>query len=162
MGGSVAAKSKTVTDEVDEMFDTSGEFSGDDDFDDMLDAVEEDDSEGWVPDEKGEGIAGIVVKVGQARSDFAKDGEDPMVPSVTIQTSNGDKFRVIGYGSVLRRELLDANPHVGDKIAVKFFGEKPVRKGKYAGKLYKHFGVIVRRTDQGKTGQSLADAQAQQ
>lgn len=134
------AKDKT-TDEVDEMFSESSE----DDFDDLLDQVVEDDSEGWVPSEPGEGIAGIVVKVGETRSDFAKEGEDPMVPTVTIQTKDGDKFRVIGYGAVLRRELLDANPQVGDKIAVKYFGEKPVKKGRYAGKPYRHFGVAVRR-----------------
>lgn len=137
------AKDKTtVRDEVDEMF---SESASEDDFDDLLDQVVEDDSEGWVPSEPGEGIAGTVVKVGETRSDFAKEGEDPMVPTVTIQTKDGDKFRVIGYGAVLRRELLDANPQVGDKIAVKYFGEKPVKKGRYAGKPYKHFGVAVRR-----------------
>ena len=137
------AKDKiTVQDEVDEMF---SESASEDDFDDLLDQVVEDDSEGWVPSEPGEGIAGIVVKVGETRSDFAKEGEDPMVPTVTIQTKDGDKFRVIGYGAVLRRELLDANPQPGDRIAVKYFGEKPVKKGRYAGKPYKHFGVAIRR-----------------
>jgi hypothetical protein len=86
-----------------------------------------------------------VVKVGETRSDFANDGEDPMVPTVTIQTRDGDKFRVIGYGAVLKRELKDADPRVGDRIAVKYFGEKPIKKGRFAGKPYKHFGVVVRR-----------------
>jgi len=139
-----ASKSKAVQDEVDEMFDAPATGS-EDDFDDLLDQVVEDDSEGWVPSEPGEGIAGIVVKVGETRSDFAKDGEDPMCPTVTIETKNGDKFRVIGYGAVLRRELMDANPRVGDKIAVKFFGEKPLKRGRFAGKNYRHFGVAIRR-----------------
>lgn len=159
-----AAKSKpaeTVQDEADAMFgdDADTGSPAEDDFDDLLDEVIEDDSEGWVPGEKGEAIAGVVVKVGQARSDFAKDGEDPMVPAVTIATSDG-KFRIIGYGSVLRRELLDSNPRVGDKLAVKYFGEKPLRRGKFAGKPYKHFGVAVRRTPEGENGQALADAQS--
>lgn len=135
----------TGQDEVDKMF---GADAPDDDFagvDDLLNEVEEDDSEGWVPTEKGEGIAGIVVKVGETRSDFANDGENPMVPTVTIQTSGGDKFRVIGYGAVLKRELQDADPQVGDRIAVKYFGEKPIKKGRFQGKPYKHFGVVVRR-----------------
>jgi|SRR5690606_28280225 len=141
----MSAKGKTtVQDEVDEMFDAPATGS-EDDFDDLLDQVVEDDAEGWVPSEPGEGIAGIVVKVGETRSDFAKDGEDPMVPTVTIETKNGDKFRVIGYGSVLRREILDANPQPGDRIAVKYFGEKPVKKGRYAGKTYRHFGIAIRR-----------------
>lgn len=147
----------TVQDEVDEMFDAPA--TGSDDFDDLLNEVVEDDAEGWVPSEPGEGIAGVVVKVGETRSDFAKDGEDPMVPTVTIQTSTGDKFRVIGYGAVLRRELMDANPRVGDKIAVKYFGERPIKKGRFAGRPYRHFGVAIRRS-QDTSGQSLGEVMA--
>lgn len=146
------SKSKTeptepsVQDDVDAMFGGQAEGSEDDfaDVDDLLNEVEEDDSEGWVPTERGEGIAGIVVKVGQTRSDFAKDGEDPMCPTVTIETRDGTKWRVIGYGAVLKRELEDKNPQVGDMMAVKYFGEKPIRKGRFAGRPYKHFGVVVR------------------
>lgn len=140
--------SQAVKDEVDEMFGENGAPGAEDEFDDLLDEVEEDDSEGWVPSEKGEGISGIVVKVGETRSDFAKDGEDPMVPTVTIQTADGSKFRVIGYGAVLRRELTDAAPKVGDRMAVKYFGEKLIKKGKFAGRPYKHFGVAIRRAPQ--------------
>ncbi len=142
------AASKTTQNEADEMFGVQTQAVTEDDFadvDDLLDSVEEDDSEGWVPTEKGEGIAGVVVKVGETRSDFANDGENPMVPTVTIQTRDGSKFRVIGYGSVLKRELTDADPRVGDRIAVKYFGEKPIKKGRFAGKPYKHFGVVVKR-----------------
>jgi hypothetical protein len=146
VAGTTSKARNTVQDEVDEMF--GAPAPGADDFadvDDLLNEVEEDDSEGWVPVEKGEGIAGIVVKVGETRSDFANDGENPMVPTVTIQTKDGTKYRVIGYGAVLKRELQDADPRVGDKIAVKYFGEKPIKKGRFAGRPYKHFGVVVRR-----------------
>jgi hypothetical protein len=137
----------TGQDDVDAMFAVE-EDGSEDNFagvDDLLDAVEEDDSEGWVPTEKGQGIAGIVVKVGETRSDFAKDGDDPMVPTVTIETKGGTKWRVIGYGAVLKRELQDKNPQVGDKMAVKYFGEKTLKTGKFAGRPYKHFGVAVER-----------------
>jgi hypothetical protein len=148
VAGSTSKTRTAAQDDVDEMFGAPAPSTEPDDFadvDDLLNEVEEDDSEGWVPTEKGEGIAGIVVKVGETRSDFANDGEDPMVPTVTIQTRDGDKFRVIGYGAVLKRELKDADPRVGDRIAVKYFGEKPIKKGRFAGKPYKHFGVVVRR-----------------
>jgi hypothetical protein len=147
----MAASNKTATTptaDVEEMFGAPAVGTSDDDFadmDDLLGQIEEDDSESWVPTEPGEAIAGVVLKVAEVRSDFAKPGEDPMVPAVTIQTSNGDKYRVIGYGSVLKREMLDADPKVGDKMGFKYFGEKPVRKGPYQGKLYKHYGVIVKR-----------------
>lgn len=142
---STSSTKSTGQDEVDALF--GADAPDDDDFagvDDLLNEVEEDDSEGWVPSEPGEGIAGIVVKVGETRSDFANDGEDPMCPTVTIQTKD-TKWRVIGYGSVLKREINDAKPEVGDLMAVKYFGEKLIRKGRFAGKPYKHFGVVVRR-----------------
>lgn len=142
---STKAETAAPADEAAELDDMLGDFGGEDiDVDDLLNEVEEDDSEGWVPKERGEGIAGKVIKVGQTRSDFAKDGEDPMVPAITIQVGDGSKFRVIGYGAVLRRELMDKDPHVGDLMAVKYFGEKLIRKGKFQGKPYKHFGVVVR------------------
>lgn len=146
----MATKKDTVQDDVDQMFQDAEAGAQDADWDegDLLDSVEEDDSEGWVPSEPGEGIAGRVVKIGQTRSDFAKDGEDPMCPTVTIETKDGAKFRIIGYGAVLRRELMDKNPQVGDLMAVKYFGEKPIRKGRFAGKPYKHFGVVVKRAVQ--------------
>jgi hypothetical protein len=116
-----------------------------DEADDLLDSVQEDDSEGWVPTEKGESLSGIVVKIGETRSDFAKPGEDAMVPTVTVKTRDGSKYRVIGYGSVLKREIEDNDPQVGDVFAVKYWGEKPIRKGPYAGKNYKHYTVAVRK-----------------
>jgi hypothetical protein len=129
-------------DEVDDLFDAD-DFA---DIDDLLNAVEEDDSEGWVPTEVGEGIAGIVRKVSETRSDFAKDDDDDaMCPTVTVETKDGTKYRVIGYGAVLKRELRDQDPKVGDRIAIKYFGERLMKKGKFAGKPYKHYGVAVRR-----------------
>jgi hypothetical protein len=86
-----------------------------------------------------------VTKVGETKSDFAADGQDPLVPVVTIETSDGTKWRVIGYSSVLKREIQDADPKVGDRMAVKFFGEKTLKTGKFAGRPYKHFGVAIRR-----------------
>lgn len=144
------ATSKTTKpqDDVDEMFaekDAAGGNPAEDDFDDLLGSVEEDDSEGWVPKEKGEGISGIVIKVGETKSDFAQDGQDPIVPVVTIETADGTKWRVIGYASVLKREIYDNDPQVGDRMAVKYFGIKKLKTGRFAGKDYKHFGVAVRR-----------------
>ncbi|MGH3500725.1 MAG: hypothetical protein ACRDQA_07485 [Nocardioidaceae bacterium] len=114
---------------------------GNTDGSDLLGEVVEDDSEGWVPQEAGEGVQGTVLKVGETRSDFS----DQMAPTVTVQTKDGSKLRIIGYGAVLRRELYDSDPQPGDLIAVKYFGEKAIKKGKWAGKNYRHFGVAVRR-----------------
>jgi hypothetical protein len=142
--GTATETSAGERDEVDELFDNPATGS-DDDFDDLLDAVVEDDSEGWVPEQAGEGIVGTLVKIGETRSDFVGEGGDPMCPTWTIQVKDGTKFRVIGYGAVLKREINDANAEVGDKVAVKYFGEKKLRTGRFAGKMYKHFGVAVRK-----------------
>lgn len=147
----MAAKDvKPAVDDFDEaakLMSGSGDEVSDDDFvdaDDLLDSVQEDDAEGWVPSERGEALSGVVTKVGETRSDFATSDEDAMCPTVTIQTRDGDKYRVIGYGAVLKREMQDAAPKVGDLMAVKYWGEKPIKKGKFAGKMYKHFSVAVK------------------
>lgn len=130
-------------DEADDLFGADGASTTGADFDDaddLLNSVQEDDAEGWVPTERGEAISGVVVKVGEVRSDFSDD----MCPTVTVQTKDGDKYRIIGYGSVLKRELEDAAPKVGDLLAVKYWGEKVLKKGKFAGKNYKHFSVAVK------------------
>ena len=144
-------KSVTPTDadfaEADDLFGSDGAGTTDSDFDeadDLLNSVQEDDAEGWNPQEKGEAISGVVIKLGETRSDFAKDGEDPMVPTVTVQTKDGTKYRVIGYGTVLKREMTDAAPQVGDLFAAKYWGQKPVRNGKWAGKNFRHFTIAVK------------------
>lgn len=143
------AASKTAKSDEDLLNSLGGEetVSEDDfaDIDDLLGEVEEDDSEGWVPTERGDAIVGIVTKVSETRSDFASGDEDPMCPTVTIRTKDGTKWRVIGYGAVLKREINDAAPEVGDRMAFKYFGEKPIKNGRFKGKMYKHFGVAVQR-----------------
>lgn len=111
----------------------------DEDFD-LLGTIEEDSSEGWVPEKVGDGIQGVVTKISETRSDFS----DEMAPTVTIETKDGGSFRIIGFGAVLKREIIDADPKPGDLFAVKYFGEKAIKKGKWTGKNYKHFGVVCR------------------
>jgi hypothetical protein len=132
--------------------DTDDLFDELDQADDLLDEVEEDDSEGWVPEEPGEGISGVLTKIGRTKSDFEEDPDKAMVPTWTIKTKDGTKWRVIGYGAVLRREMQDAEEtglEIGHLVAIKFFGEKLIKKGRFAGKPYKHYGVAHRapRTD---------------
>lgn len=143
MTKATTAPSPADFDEAEDLFGADGASTTSADFDDaddLLNSVQEDDAEGWVPTERGEAISGVVTKVGEVRSDFSDD----MCPTVTIQIKGGDKFRVIGYGSVLKREMEDAAPKVGDLMAVKYWGEKVLKKGKFAGKNYKHFSVAVK------------------
>lgn len=140
------------TDDVDAAFAAAGvdTETGQDQFvdpDDLLNQVEEDDSEGWNPKEPA-GISGWVTKLDTTRSDFAADGEDPNVPTVTIQTKDGDKFRIIGFATVLRREITDRDPQVGDIFAVKYYGTKPLKTGKFQGRDFRNYGTAVLRPGQ--------------
>jgi len=129
--------------------DEGGKGIDEDEFgaaEDLLDEVDEDDAEAWNPTERGESISGVIIKVGETRSDFAKPGEDAMVPTVTIQNREG-KFRVIGFASVLKKEMLVLRDNgklvTGNLFAAKYWGEKPVKRGAFAGKPYRHYSVAA-------------------
>lgn len=108
---------------------------------DLLNEMEEDDSEGWVAEERGDAIQGVVIKTGTTNSDYS----DEPVPTVTIETKDGTKYRIIGYSTVLGREIKDANPEKGDKFAVKYWGQKTAKRGKGAGKPYHHYSILCRK-----------------
>lgn len=114
----------------------------DDEVADLLDTLDDAGAPAWVPEEEGEGIQGKVTSVSEQDDEF-NPGEK--VPVVTVELADGEKVRVIGFSSVLRRELSDADPEIGDTLAVKYFGERELTKGKYAGRPYKLYRVAVRR-----------------
>lgn len=156
MAGSTSTtkgKADQNSDEADAVFAAAGEDKPDESQfvspDDLLDTVDDDDSEGWNPKEPS-GISGWVIKLDRTRSDFAADGEDPFKPTVTIQTQAGDKFRIIGFGSVLEREIKDKDPQVGDIFAVRYNGERPLKTGRFQGKMFRHYSSAVIRSDSPK------------
>lgn len=114
----------------------------DDDVADLLDTLDDAGAPAWVPDEAGEGVQGTVTSVSDQDDEY-NPGEK--VPVVTIELKDGEKVRVIGFASVLRREIVDADPQPGDTFAVKYFGEKELTKGKFAGRPYKLYKAAVRR-----------------
>lgn len=109
---------------------------------DLLDTLTDAGAPAWVPDEEGEGVQGTVTSVSEQKDEY---NDDQMVPIVTIEMADGEKVRVIGFSSVLRREINENNPQPGDTFAVKYFGEKELKKGKFAGRPYKLFRVAVRK-----------------
>lgn len=109
---------------------------------DLLDTLNDAGAPAWVPEDEGEGIQGKVTSVSDQDDEF-NPGEK--VPVVTVELGDGEKVRVIGFSSVLRREILDADPQVGDTFAVKYFGERELTKGKFKGRPYKLYKAAVRR-----------------
>jgi hypothetical protein len=100
---------------------------------DLLAGIDADgDAKAWRP-EPGQGIQGVVVKLGSTKSDYTPDP----IPVVTVRTDEGELFRVTGYQTVLRREIEDAAPRVGGRFAAKYFGLKDAQKA--GAKPYHHY-----------------------
>jgi hypothetical protein len=126
--------------ELEGMFAT--EDNGDDD---LLNGIEDDESEAWMPTEKNEGIVGKVVGIGQAKSDYALPGQDPMVPVIKVEVKDPDGetrvMRVTGYAFLLRKGIEEAAPNLGDTMAFKFLGKGQTKKGQPINK----YGVAIKR-----------------
>jgi len=133
-----AAKKNETTDLLDEL-DSDNAFSTEID---LLDELEnEGDAENWNP----EGPAGIQGTV-LSRSLTTSTYHDDEVHVVTIKEKDtGKTVRITGYRGVLNREIKDQNPQPGDFFAVKYYGLKQVKSGKWAGKDFHHYRVGVRK-----------------
>jgi hypothetical protein len=135
--GADATKVKGNAKDMEDMFSATPD-------EDLLDSIDEDESEAWMPTEKGEGIVGTVVKIGQTKSDFALPGQDPMVPVITLEVKDGEEttqLRVTGYAFLLKKGIEEAAPNVGDTMAFKFLGKGTTKKGQPINK----YGVAIRR-----------------
>lgn len=105
---------------------------------DLLDEIEKTgDAKGWQPEEGG-GVEGVVVSRSVTKSDFTTEP----IPVVVLRTDAGELWRVVGFQSVLRREIEDADPRIGDRFAAKYFGKRDNKKGTAS---YHHYKVACRR-----------------
>ena len=143
----MAAPAKTTGTKVkSDEAELEGMFATDDDGDDdLLNGIEDDESEAWMPTEKNEGIVGKVVGIGQAKSDYALPNQDPMVPVIKVEVKDPDGetrvMRVTGYAFLLRKGIEEANPNLGDTMAFKFLGKGTTKKGQPINK----YGVAIKR-----------------
>lgn len=123
------------------MTDLLGELDNDEVVD-LLDGIEEEaEGSAWNPvkdEDAPRGIQGKVLSLGSVRSTHPPY---PDCPIVTIEASDGAKWRVTGYQSVLRKEIEEKDVRVGDLFAVKYFGKKMTAKGDGE---YHHFKVATR------------------
>ncbi len=112
--------------------------------DDLLSGLDDTaDAEAWVPEDAGEGIQGTVVDSTDDMPDQFKD--DETVPVVTIETAEGEHYRIIGYSTTLRKEIRRTAPRPGDLFAVKYFGQRAKKTGKFAGKPVHIYKAALRR-----------------
>lgn len=102
------------------------------------------DAVAWRPEERGEGVEGTVLSVTYKESDYQ---EGVMIPTVTLEQADGTKVRVIGFRSVLRREIESENPQPGDQMAAVYMGTDKLKTGKFAGKPVHVYRCVVQKTN---------------
>lgn len=98
----------------------------------------------WKPEERGEGVEGTVISVTYQESDY---NEGVMIPTVTLEKSDGTKVRVMGFRSVLRKEIEQENPQPGDLMAAVYMGTEKLKTGKFAGKPVHVYRVVVQKAN---------------
>lgn len=121
----------------------------DDEAYDLLSDLSEDDGEPWYPwDEDGEdqphGIQGTVTLIGEVeREQRFGGGSAPLIQ--LDDGENGVVWSVRGYSMVLANQInreLERGLAVGDRMAIKYFGEKENRRGDNS---YRNFAVASKK-----------------
>jgi len=86
----------------------------------------------WMPHKDAEhpkGIAGVVIKVTTVPSDY----NETLVPVLEVVPDDiaGTIWRVTAYHNVLAREIAEQRPQQGDKIGIRYQGQKEGSRGPY-------------------------------
>lgn len=96
--------------------------------------------EAWNPQEEGENISGVVLKVGRHATPFGGT-----VPFVDLWGGGMDRTRVIAYPAHLAGQLTNREAKIGDRVSIVYKGRKRVERGRHAGQDCKMFQVTVER-----------------
>lgn len=87
-------------------------------MDDVMDRLDRD-AEGWRPD-PGDKIQGTIVDITTRDSEY----QDDTYPVLEIKNElDGEYIAVHAFHSVLKREISNQKPEVGDRIGIKYFGK---------------------------------------
>lgn len=145
----VAAKPAAVTDEEPDLLSDLNDDkpvttvpADPDDVIDLLDGLIEDTGTPWIPDDDDEpspaGVQGRVTHVGTVHSDYGPEE----APLIELESADGTVWSIRGYATVLRNQIMKADPQIGDLMAVKYFGVVTSKGGKTT---YKNYKVAVKR-----------------
>lgn len=101
----------------------------------MLDDIDDSDVEiiAYKPDRSGEGVEGVIISQDITSSEYTSDD----IPVLLLETDGGVIRSVRGYHKILRDELTRVKPNNGDRIAIKYFGQKKTKDGKRSFHSYK-------------------------
>jgi len=121
-------------------------YSWDEDVEALLEALEEEDSyaPAWNREDakldEGDTLIGEVTGLSERESDY---GDHEVYPIVTVRQKDGEELAFHAGGGGARGPLERAAPQVGDRIAIRYEGERNSTKNK--GKKYKLYKVRVLR-----------------
>lgn len=98
----------------------------------LTDRLDEEFAEAWRP-AKDDAIEGVVVSIGSNDSGWGP------YPIVTIQPDKGEPLAFHAFHTVAKLKLQQLKPVVGDRLAVKYTGEKTPKGG---GKAYHAYNIV--------------------
>lgn len=93
-------------------------------------------AEGWRP-EPGDRLIGVVTDISAGHSDYGAD-----YPIVTLELADGSEVAVHAFHTVLRNEIAAKSPQVGDRLGVKYHGERVSKNGSTS---FEHYVVAIER-----------------
>lgn len=93
----------------------------------------------WVPDEEGQKISGVVLRMGELATDFGR------VPFVDLWTGGTGRVRIKAFGSGLRYAIDGVAPQIGDRLQVWFDGMREYQAKDGRVTPYKAFSANVQR-----------------
>jgi hypothetical protein len=111
---------------------------------DLLSQLDEQGAKGWTPN-PGDTMMGVITSIkASTPSDYG------IYPIVTIKPDDGDELVALHcFHSLIRNKLLEARPAVGERIAVKYFGEVEGKNSKSRGGTrdpYHSYSLVVDRS----------------
>lgn len=80
-------------------------------------------------------LTGTIVEIEEVEGDYGP------YPLIHIRDDDGNEWRWSVFGGVAQGRVAKLRPNVGDRIGVKFLGDKPSRN--YQGKTYRDWKIIV-------------------
>lgn len=125
----------------------------------LAERIAEDYAAAWRP-EPGDSLIGFLTEIAVGTSDYGD------YPILTLTTANGDRASVHAFHTVLKDGLIDAQPSIGEELAIKYNGlrlpkgldEKTAPKvGSKDDPRYHDYRVIINRAPEdvwGKFGKS--------
>ena len=89
----------------------------------LLDQLDSGNADGWTPENPGDTIIGVITALD------SRDGGYGDYPIVTVQEDGtGNLTAIHAFRTVLKNEVINQQPQVGDRIAVRYLGQQPAKR----------------------------------